>query len=275
MKVKIKFSYTEDEVPPGCRKSRHVHYDNGMLECQIPEISATEAPIAIIAMRNRGAIFPSSTVEYRWHGGQLWTRYRVRDAQKSSHTCGKKDYNHPRIPATLNITTGWAGCKSNDAGLQYYCYKSKRDITRELRAQMKDHLIIGGKFYRSAGEPRYVVMTFGLGQNHGGTAVMIDDHYNSNISKARYFTLLELDKAKALATDIATRRGDTRSLPIKPIGPRLKVLNNEAIRLNPKKQHGNGDPFMNELEALTEMGEDNTTTAVMAMVIATKPDMHA
>jgi len=80
---------------------------------------------------------------------------------------------------------------------------------------------------------------------------MIETGYNGNIPRSRYFSLLERDKAIALATDIATRRGDDKSLPIKPHGPAWEILLPEAIQVKPSVQHGDGDGFLNTLDALT------------------------
>ena len=60
---------------------------------------------------------------------------------------------------------------------------------------------------------------------------MLSDYYNSNIARKAYFNLLEREKAIQYATEIATNRGDTKSLPIEPHGPEWQILMPEALQV--------------------------------------------
>ena len=111
-------------------------------------------------------------------------------------------------------------------------------------------MLIDGEVWRVAGEPRYVLMTFGLGCNHGGTALMVDNHYNSNIHRERYFRIDQREAAIAATKRVALERGDDQSVPVEPHAD-FDILISEAVRLCPRKEHGTGDPFINKVEALT------------------------
>lgn len=230
MKVTVRFSYTEDVVPPRCRKPRRTGFDDGELRVNIPETSKEMAPVAIIATRPKFSWQSGYCIEYRWYKNKLWT------AVDSIN-----DY-HPKklaeIPCVIDLTKGnhwWPGISLYAGDL---AHRTKFDAEKKIRSVMKDHLCIDGVHYRLAGEPRYVINTFGLGNNHGSTAVFVHDFYNSNIRRDSYFSLLDLDKALATATDIASQRGDTESLPMTLNGgEKFEILLPDAIRLNPKRQH--------------------------------------
>jgi hypothetical protein len=99
-------------------------------------------------------------------------------------------------------------------------------------------------------EPRYVVNTFGMGNNHGGTGMFIEKGYNSNISHTNYFSALNYDKACQYADEIALQRGDTKSIPVRTnCGNTIEVIINEVVNVNPAKDHGDGDEFINSIES--------------------------
>lgn len=60
-------------------------------------------------------------------------------------------------------------------------------IKEYIQSKANRFLICDGKLYEEASEPMYVIMTFGLGYNHGGSALMIEDYYNPNIPSSRYY----------------------------------------------------------------------------------------
>jgi hypothetical protein len=111
-------------------------------------------------------------------------------------------------------------------------------------------LIVDGFMYAPVGEPRYVICTFGLGNNHGGTGMFIEQHYNNNIPNSSYFTALEYDLACTYADLVASRRGDTKSIPVRPnCKHHIEVLIPEAVKLVPSKEHGEGCDFINRIES--------------------------
>ncbi len=254
MKVHVLFAYTETVIPPRCRKPRAVHFADGHTDLEIREVSGAQAPLAI---RAQGFLDYDSTrpytLDYRWFDDQLWTSMRSCNAAPRAHVSGGQDFAYPSLPDALDLR------RKHSHGNESYLFgywedhsaHSRNEVLDGLQGFAQQHLLIDGVLHKPANEPRYVVMTFGLGRNHGGTACMVDDGYNGNISKSRYFSLLEREKAIALATSIATQRGDTKNLPIVPHGPSFEVLIPEAIQVRPAAQHGDGDPFLNSLDAMS------------------------
>lgn len=140
---------------------------------------------------------------------------------------------------------------------------------KESEKAVKDHasqyIIVDGIVYEEIGEPRYEIDTFGLGHNHGGTGMFIENYYNPNVSKNCYFNALEREKAIAYGKKIAAARGDTESIDEIGADCEIKVLIPEAVRCNPQKEHNEGNQFMNRMEQLVEASSDRNEAALLVM----------
>lgn len=253
MKLTIPFTYTETEVPPRCRKPRPVKHEDSVV-VEIREIDQAEAPVAIIerseALGGTPCRLHRVTVPFRWYDNRLWCR-------ESSWNRGRGEkYKRPG-PKTYHNDRPYLDGRSRDQRLA------------DIKRWADSYLIIGGQTYRPEGEPLWVVMTFGLGHNHGGTALMVHYDYNDNIGKARYFPLTEREAAIAEATRIATARGDTKDLPIRPFAD-FEILIPEVIRRNPQVEHGDGDPFLNSVYEATERAGHPVVAAVWTMALLAK-----
>nr|AVE21282.1 Hypothetical protein [Pseudomonas aeruginosa] len=75
----------------------------------------------------------------------------------------------------------------------------------------------------------YVVMTFGLSNNHGGTSLHCTDFLNANIKDSSYFSILEFDRALEYARQVAANRGDTIKFSVDP-GFEFQVLIPKAVQ---------------------------------------------
>lgn len=115
------------------------------------------------------------------------------------------------------------------------------------------------------GEPRYMFLTFGLGHNHGGTGLFIEQHYNDNVSHNNYFDALHREDAIKAAVDVALRRGDDQSMDSIMRCENIEVLIPEAVKVNPAQQHGDGDPFINSLNAITESSDSAMEAGLLAI----------
>lgn len=232
MKIKILFSYVENEIPHRCRLARPVRYHDGEIELDIPEIESNEAPVAI---RSNGKTNIDDTpfqLEYNWWKNRLWTNVESDGIEPCFDKETKVPTHFLQYPSTLDLRSD-SRLENFDFGIYLAnASSSKQQAINYLKEWSSDQLIIDGNRYQPTGEPRYVVMTFGLGRNHGATACMMDARKNPNIGDSAYFNLLERDKAIERATEVAMNRGDSKSLPIAPHGPSWEVLIPEAIRLN-------------------------------------------
>lgn len=152
--------------------------------------------------------------------------------------------------------------------IQHCFLRDLETVEKDARQVARRFIIVGDTVWTVTGEPRYVVMTFGLGHNHGGTALMVHNEYNSNIPNTRYFSALDGDKAVAEADRIAAARGDTNY--VGTFTKDIEVLLPEYVKLRPMKEHGKGDPFMNHVESLTERAGSVMEAGLLTMIAALK-----
>lgn len=145
---------------------------------------------------------------------------------------------------------------------------NKRQIRTDRRNSAKNLKYFDGCFWEVCEEPRYVVQTFGLGHNHGGTSLFITEYYNSNIGKDRYFNAMQRAEAIAYGKNVAMRRGDTKD--VDRIGQRewIDVMMPEMVNVNPNRQHGNGDAFQNDMENLIEHSDGAFEAGLLCMLRA-------
>jgi hypothetical protein len=230
MKIKVRYKYQEGYLPtPRCRKLRYRTAED-TVEIDIKEISKEKAPVALITVD-----FRNEEVKYRYFNDKLYT-----PLQWSRIHSGKKGLL-PKSELHKYIN-----------GVYDYFNYEKEEVADSYREDAKKYIIIDDLVYKETKEPRYVAMTFGLGHNHGGTSLMLDNGYNPNISKDRYFNALERKKAIKYTKEIAEKRGDNESVDGIDKTYDIKVLIKEAVKCNPKKEHGDGDPFINKLNEITD-----------------------
>lgn len=101
-------------------------------------------------------------------------------------------------------------------------------------------IAVDGTLWAPANEPCYQVMTFGLPNNHGGTALVVSSipPNHQGIFDTCYFPANALDDAIKYCERVATNRRDTKSLPIKP-HTMINVYLDEAVSVrNPAEGHG-------------------------------------
>ena len=244
MKVTVTVKYNEPYLPtPRCRKYRNrtASKDTALT---IREVTGEEAPVAFIVHKYDG------DQEIRFFNEKCY-----KASKWSDYHCGASGLLPPeKLVDYLRGRYDYWNCD----------YKENRKAFAE---EAKRFLVIDGVLWEQTGEPRYCIYTFGLGHNHGGTSLSVDFYYNGNISKDRYFSALESASAVAAANRIAMNRGDTES--VGKFRKMIDVLIHEAVKVQPSKQHGNGDPFMNSLENMIEKTDSSFEAGLLAIMMAT------
>jgi hypothetical protein len=257
MHITVPYTYTSSIVPRRCRKARDVR-QQATMTLTIHEVTAREAPVAIIAheadwKQDLGG--PTPPV-YRLWRNHLYARYFHQEVSRGPW-------------GTQDVQTFSRHYAERESRHSWSDYRSQQEKRSNLRAWASQILFIEGERWQRSGEPRYVVMTFGLGHNHGlgwGTSLSTDTVYNSNIPASRYFRCDQYAEAVAAATAMALKRGDTKALPIAQQEPtQYEILLPEAIRLRPQRQHGPGDVFMNKAESLIEASSDAGVAGLLLM----------
>ena len=72
------------------------------------------------------------------------------------------------------------------------------------------------------------------------------------------------NEAVRVASEIATKRGDTKALPMKPI-EKVKILDPSVLAVDPMREHGEGDSFINKIEGIIEGSPDATFAGLVAI----------
>ena len=185
MEIKIAFNYRESSFAG----KRHTvkQCTDGLLIGTVPELTAELAPLAIVK------IDESSRVEYRFYAGRLWAEAEGMIPQAEVSTSE---------PAST-LEAHFARCMHNG---------DRDQCTNQLTELLSQMVIIDGRIHIQAEEPFYHVMTFGLGFNHGSTALVV----GTNRSQASScFSILDYPAAKQYAEMVAKNRSqvDRLSMP--------------------------------------------------------------
>lgn len=236
-------------------RSQKYEFDevNGNVSLSVPSVSSQEAPVAFVLSDYSSK--EDKQTEIRLWNGLLWRMYtdwdrRGQDAVRTTNFGPEhlKSLLHPSLP--------------------YGYARNRQECVKRYRDETKCYILIDGCIWERCGEPRYVVNTFGLGHNHGGTSLFVVNSYNPNIPNKNYFSALDGERAVAYANEVASRRGDTKD--VGTFEASIKVLLPEAVTIRPMEEHGEGDKFMNKINAITEAAPDATTAGLLAMMVYAK-----
>lgn len=260
MKIKTWIKYEESYLPPKCRKLRYRECED-FVDVELKEVNSNDLQLAFEdnSYEGKGKIY--------FYKGKLYAKTKFR-----------KDNWHKDIEEREGITIETAldslmWCNEHCSTYfrfafdrEYYAEDtSRKSVIKEAKDDMKKYILVDGELYTQSAEPRYVINTFGLGHNHGGTGMFCEYHYNPNIRKDNYFSALQGDKAVAYANKIATNRGDTKD--IGKFKPFIICHMPELVKVKPNKQHGDGNEFLSSCEEVI-CSSNNTLEAgllVMAM----------
>lgn len=258
MELKVEMQIAEDFLPTRrCRKIRH-RYIKKEISVNIDEPMESDFTEAFIVSELNGDI------SLRAYKGKLWKAVKNQDWMTGK--TGWADSSVIRHRLSYSPYRQWLNDDSSQFTADSVVIGNNLDeVKKTVQQNAEGYLMYDGKIWTIHGEPRYVVMTFGLGHNHGGTALMLDYGYNPNISRNCYFNALQRDEAIKSAKETAIRRGDTES--IDDIGKHynIHVLDKSMVRLCPDKEHGNGNSLINELEAIVEGSDSSTEAGILAM----------
>lgn len=261
MNINVKFEYIEKYLPtPRCRKYRTREVKG------ICTVTVREAPI--------GKLVPAFGVEqYIWeetphiendvifsNEGSLWKLSRA-----SRYYAGKSWFD------LAPCTPEFLACRLEPNRYEIHDFNTDtKRIKAYIQSQADRFLICDGKLYEETTEPMYVIMTFGLGCNHGGSALMIEDYYNSNIPSSRYYAANQREEAIAKAKEVALNRGDTESIHNIETALLIHVYDDRFVTKNPQSWKAPGDEFCNTLEGITETAGDALAAGLMVICATAK-----
>lgn len=208
--ITISGQYKSWEIPPRCRNGRDVPRDTTTV-VSVPVVAVSAAPVVITDVRGS---FP---VDYRLHDGDLYELSRLNRDDRRVIEAGSDDY-----PDTIDRQGAWS----------FPVGSSPEDFAAEVAKGYRNDIVIDGQVWTRTEEPRYVVQTFGLGHNHGGSGLFGSDGDNPNIAASSYFRADQFEQAQAYAIQVAENRDDNESIPgIRKMKPLFVVHDPEALRL--------------------------------------------
>lgn len=286
MNLKVDFTYEEKYLRTSrCRKPL-ARTREGIYELAIKELAKAECPIAAV-VHDMKSVYEGATTTadfegngeykmfaepYRVHNGKFYKFCRASYGAAISTAQTELKYVIADIKSDLYRYSLYE--KENlFSDKSVYISDNLSEIVDNMQARANKYISLDGELWKECGEPRYVVNTFGLGHNLGGTAMFIEEFYNSNISSKNYFNAVDRDKAITYAKETAIARGDTDS--VKRIGKmeNIEVLIPEFFKVDPEKEHGEGNAFLNLLEDMVT-SSNNATEAGILVTLATASEIN-
>ena len=263
MKIRTWIKYEESYLPPRCRKLRYRECED-FINVNLKEVNSSELQLAFEdnSYEGKGKIY--------FYKGKLYAKVKFR-----------KDSWHKDIEGREGISIETAldsliWCNANCSTYFRFAFDreyhgedtSREAVIKKARSGVKGYILVDGELYAQSAEPRYVINTFGLGHNHGGTGMFCEYYYNPNIRKDNYFSALQGEQAVAYANKVASERGDT-----KDVGKFKSFIichMPELVKVKPNKQHGNGNKYLNSCEEVICSTDSALEAGLMIMAMGTR-----
>jgi len=250
MKIKTWIKYEESYLPPRCRKLRYRACEE-YVDINLREIATDALQLAFEdnSYQGKGKIF--------FFNRRLWCKAprNMFIAERHGTMTALEELIWERANCGRYFRFSW----DRQCGLD----TSRDGVIKAARKDMRNYIVVNGELYVVTSEPRYVVNTFGLGCNHGGTGLFVEYHYNPNIRKDNYFSALDGKDAVAYANKIAAGRGDTND--VGKFKEMIVVHMPELVKINPRRQHGDGNKLMNDMESLISEVKDPFFAGLLCM----------
>lgn len=228
MNIKTWIKYEESYLPPRCRKLRYRECEEH-IDVKLREVKIEEMQLAFEDNSYKGA---GKIYSYR---NKLWSKVKMPNSSIIEELDIKTPLDYLKWHSDNCSTFFYFAWDRENYGKN----TSREAVIKKARKSMDSYILVDGELYGKCSEPRYVINTFGLGHNHGGTGMFCTYHYNYNISKKNYFSALQGKEAVAYANYVAKRRGDTND--IGKFKPFIICHIPELVKVKPNRQHGNGN----------------------------------
>ena len=290
MKFTVEYKYTENFWPTKRHKNLRIRKMQGRIDVKVKELTETEFPIAFIVhemksvcegmksyedYENCESEFKMFAEEIRTYKGELRKPVRITHGVAIStlfrdHTYILENIEYSIRNSGLNKFDSYPYTDNKDEFTEKSIVVSdnKKEVEGYIKNHIKNYIYFGGKFWSVCKEPMYLINTFGLGHNHGGTCMFIENFYNPNISSDNYFNALQREEAIVYGKTVAARRGDTKYIDRIGKHENIEVIMPELVKANPKKEHGKGNEFHNMMESVIENSSSQGEAALVCMALA-------
>ena len=219
MRRTYNFRSLETVIPPRCRKERFVEQDN-QITVNIRELKESDVhPIFVVKEFDRE---PRRIVRYK---GKNYMQMQDRRPDWHDNVVSETPlWVNQNINNMLEDWLEWV------LGINYNYGRSAKEQIAKIKKTASEIIIVDGNLYDRCGEPYYSYITFGLGHNHGGTALRL----LFAEPKEKCVNGIPADKrAEAIeyTINVAKRRGDDKFYElIRNAAEDIDVLAADAIR---------------------------------------------
>ena len=277
MLFEIEFWNSEKYLPTKRHRKLRERYVKNCVNVEIKEITDAEFPIAFI-VHDYKSVYDNATSyrdfdghgdfrmfseEIRTYKDKLYMPVRITHGSAVSTCFESLKYIKDKLSEREPYWTG--GSDFTDASI--IKDNNAAECIEKILNKAEDYVIYDGKVWEICGEPMYVINTFGLGHNHGGTGFFIEHFYNENISHENYFNALQRKEAIAYGKSVAANRGDTESIDRIGLYDNIEVLMPNMVKRNPCREHGDGDGFLNFLETMIEGTDSSVEAGLLAVAM--------
>lgn len=282
MKININYYYSQKFLPTKRHRNARERQIADTLSVSVTELTADVFPVAFI-IHDMKSVYDGATSyedfngencdyrmfaeEIRTYKGKLYEPVRVTYGVAISTIFEDESYVIHNLERMASKK--WS-CGDGDefSEKSVIVMENKKGVRKMLRDAAKKYIYFDGKFWSVCNEPRYVINTFGLGHNHGGTGFFIKYNYNPNIPNTNYFNALQRDEAIAYGKSVALGRGDTESVDRLGKYDNIEVIMPEMVKVNPNKQHGKGNEFMNMMENVISNSSSKNEAGLLCLALA-------
>lgn len=197
MKIKTWIKFEETYLPKRCRKLRYRECEDYIF-VNLKEVDKKELKLAFEdnSFNGKGKIY--------FYKGELW--HKVNDPKlRRNNVITALDY---LIYCHENCSTYFFFSRDRE---KFGLDTTKEGVIKKVKDDMKKYILVNGILYKNTIEPRYEIVTFGCGCNHGGTGLYCSYDYNQN-KDGNYFSAIEGKEAVECANKVATARGDIKDV---------------------------------------------------------------
>ena len=197
--ITVTFDYDEPYLPTPRHRIPHMRRVNASYDRAIPTVTSEQAPVVLRVPVNGyvdeglGPEFVSLTADLRGYDGRLYEPLAA-DGSRTTYEIGRPvKVGSDHFPTTRTIPN---------------IFRRLAEAHEAIDATFDTYLIIDGRVWVQTTEPRYVVHTYGMGHNHGGTSLAVEKHGEDGHAHPATDAAKVITKALAVAEE----RGDDQSL---------------------------------------------------------------
>lgn len=245
MKKTIHYSYIRVFLPSKrCKKQRSMLVTESM-NANLKEVTEEEFPVAFrvtdLQSVQEGMTgyndydsdkckFEPFTETIRVYRNKLYKPVRITHGAAISTVLQNSDYllTEVRIRLSYPLLLSSSDLYTENSVI---ISETKESEKRKIRRIIDNYVSFNGFLWCRCGEPAYTYATFGLGKNHGGTALFIDYLNKENTKRFYYFNALHKKEAVEYVKNIALQRGDTESVESIGEDREIEVLIPEMVKL--------------------------------------------